>query len=81
MSDGTTDFYQAQKGEAMSRKDLLLEPHQLGDCWWYETMKGVELCVPRAAYDSAPDESGPYGVIVVIPWDLIKKALERKERP
>ena len=60
----------------MSNKDLKLEPYDLDDsAWWYEDTKGIDLHVENVCPSGQRDHRS-----YLIPWKVIRAALERKER-
>ena len=64
----------------MSDTDLKLHAHKIRghtDAWWYEDPKGIAVVVEFRDEDGTHQESK----IILIPWNMLRPALERKDAP
>lgn len=58
----------------MSDKDLSMNPHKIRGmktAWWYEEEKGI--CLVVEPHDTTQ--------LITIPWDSLRFALKRKDKP
>lgn len=60
----------------MAKKHLKNEPQNLGEnAWWYEDTKGIDL-----HFDTVCPNGQRSHESYLIPWKVIRNALERKDR-
>ena len=60
----------------MSLKNLSLKPQNINDKnWYYEEPEGLEL-IHRVSHEGKYLQTDN----IIIPWNMIKKSLERKEK-
>ena len=60
-------------------RHLKLEPHHIkgqSGIWWYEVPSGFEIHVENTAINPKTGQA-----VFVIDWNIIRRALERKNKP